>query len=166
MPTNGELTIGHTNNAADTLPTLFEQAWHREMFYFAAERMTIGEAPPGRADRLTPNAGNLPNVLHTLSSERGDVFRQLVHHLREIFSTVGNLSVRTKPEGPLEVRVWPTEAMERVELSFPLNSSGTGVAQVIALLTSIMTMDKAVIIIDEVSSFLHPAAVKALLRIL
>ncbi len=51
-------------------------------------------------------------------------------------------------------------------LSFPLNSSGTGVSQVIALLTAIMTVDNAVLIIDEISSFLHPAAVKALLRIL
>ena len=137
------------------------------MFYFAAERMTIGEATSHYANRLLPNAANLPNVLHMLNSERGSIFQQLVHHLREIFSTVGNLSVRTKPENTfLEVRVWPTEAMERVELSFPLNSSGTGVAQVIALLAAIMTVDNAVIIIDEISSFLHPAAVKALLRIL
>jgi hypothetical protein len=165
-PNNGELTIQPVNNSGDSLPGLFWTAWQREMFYFAAERMTIGEAPSGHADRLRPNASNLPNVLHTLSSERGDVFRQLVHHLQEIFSTVGNLSVRTAPSGPLEVRVWPTEAMERVELSFPLNSSGTGVAQIIALLTAIMTIDKAVFVIDEINSFLHPAAVKALLRIL
>jgi energy-coupling factor transporter ATP-binding protein EcfA2 len=165
-PSNGELTIDRISNAGDSLPGLFWAAWEHEMFYFAAERMTIGEAPPGHADRLQPNAGNLPNVLHILSSERGDVFRQLVNHLQEIFSTVGNLSVTTKPQGNLEVRVWPTEAMERVELSFPLNSSGTGVAQVIALLTAIMTIDKAVVIIDEINSFLHPAAVKALLRIL
>jgi hypothetical protein len=88
-------------------------------------------------------------------------------HLREIFPTVGNLSVRTRPEnGSFEIRIWPTEAMERVELSFPLNSSGTGVAQVIAILTAIMTVENAVIIIDEINSFLHPAAVKTLLRIL
>ncbi len=137
------------------------------MFYFAAERMTIGEAGFGRADRLQPNAGNLPNVLHTLSGKRGDIFQKLVRHLNDIFPTVGNLSVRTKPMGDmLEVRVWPTEAMERVDLSFPLKESGMGVSQVIALLTAIMTIDKAIVIIDEISSFLHPAAVKALLRIL
>ncbi len=107
-------------------------------------------------------------MLHTLHNERGDVFRQLVHHLREVLPTVGNLSVRTKPAIGhfLEVRVWPTDTMERVDLSFPLNSSGKGVAQVIALLTAIMSVDKAVVIIDEINSFLHPAAVKALLRIL
>jgi energy-coupling factor transporter ATP-binding protein EcfA2 len=167
-PNSGELTIQLGNNSYDSLPGLLFQAWQLDMFYFAAERMTIGEAGPGYADRLRPDAGNLPNVLHTLNSERGDVFRQLAHHLREVFPTVGNLSVRTMPNNSnrLEVRIWPTEAMERVELSFPLNSSGTGVSQAIALLTAIMTIDNAVIIIDEINSFLHPAAVKALLRIL
>ncbi|MBB6412379.1 AAA family ATPase [Mesorhizobium sangaii] len=169
IPRNGELNLDSspTSSASDTLPSLLFQAWQRDMFYFAPERMTIGEAGAGYGARLQPDAGNLPNVLHTLSSERGDVFRQLVDHLREVFPTVGNLSVRTKPDNhQFEVRVWPTEAMERVELSFPLNSSGTGVSQVIALLAAIMTIDKAVIIIDEINSFLHPAAVKALLRIL
>jgi energy-coupling factor transporter ATP-binding protein EcfA2 len=169
-PRNGDLTIqrNNSNGNHDTLPNLLFAAWKRDMFYFAAERMAIGEAAPGHADRLSPNAANLPNVLHWLSGERGDPFRKLVAHLREIFPTVGNLSVRTMPgsSNNLEVRVWPTEAMERVELSFPLNASGTGVAQVIALLTAIMTIDKAIIIIDEINSFLHPAAVKALLRIL
>lgn len=164
---NGELGFQPQHRGEDTLPGLLSGAWQRDMFYFAPERMTIGEAPSGYAVRLQPNAGNLPNVLHTFSSERGDVFRRLVHHLQEVFPTVGNLSVRTKPDNNyFEVRVWPTEAMERVELSFPLNSSGTGISQVIALLTAIMTVDNAVIIIDEINSFLHPAAVKALLRIL
>ena len=36
----------------------------------------------------------------------------------------------------------------------------------IALLTAVMTVEKAVVIVDEINSFLHPAAVKALLRIL
>lgn len=166
-PSAGEITIGHTVGSGDTLPTLLWNAWQRCMFYFAAERMTIGEAPSGYGARLQPNAGNLPNVLSTLNGERGDVFRRLVGHLREIFPSVGNLSVRTKPDSNnLEIRVWPTELMERVELGFPLNSSGTGVAQVIALLTAIMTADNAIFIIDEINSFLHPAAIKSLLRIL
>lgn len=151
----------------DDLPALYWSGWSTSMFYFMAERLAVGEAGMGRAVRLAPNASNLPNVLHTLGSERGDVFAKLVGHLREIFPTVGNLSVPIQDGNPIfEIRIWPTEAMERVELSFPLNSSGTGVAQVIAILTAIMTVENAVIIIDEINSFLHPAAVKALLRIL
>ena len=170
-PSNGRLTIqasGIDNNPHhDALPKLLYAAWQRDMFYFAAERVAAGQAPGGYADRLAPDAANLPNILHSLHNERGNLFEKLVAHLRGIFPTVGNLSIRTMPgSSNLEVRVWPTEAMERVELSFPLNASGTGVAQAIALLTAIMTIDKAIIIIDEINSFLHPSAIKALLRIL
>ncbi len=137
------------------------------MFYFAAERMTIGESSHGYVERLSPKANNLPAVLLTLSGNRGDTFTKLIQHLREIFPTVGNISVGSNPNNSnIEIRVWPTEAMLRRELSFPLNNSGTGVAQVIAILTAIMTVENAVIVIDEINSFLHPAAVKALLRIL
>ena len=158
-PVNGELEINPSNDNRDSVPDLFWLGWQTNMFYFMAERLTIGEAGGGHADRLAPNAANLPNVLHTLRNERGDVFEKLLAHIREIFPTVGNLSVRSRPDNHyLEIRVWPTAAMERVELSFPLNSSGTGVAQTIAILTAIMTIDNAVIIIDEINSFLHPAA--------
>ena len=166
-PNNGQLLFQVQYRTEDTVPDLFWSAWHQDMFYFVAERLTIGEAPGGHGVRLASNAANLPNVLHTLSSERGDVFKKLVGHVGEIFPTVGNLSVRSIPGSHnFEIRVWPTNAMKRVELSFPLNSSGTGVAQVIAILTAIMTVENAVVIIDEINSFLHPAAVKALLRIL
>ena len=165
---DGELEIVPTQISAnnDSLPKLLGHAWRRDMFYFAAERMTIGVSALQYQDRLESNASNLPNVLHLLSSDRRNVFMRLVGHLREIFPTVGNLSVGIRPNNSLEVRVWPTESQEHVELSFPLNASGTGVSQVIALLTAIMTVSNAVIMIDEINSFLHPAAVKALLRIL
>lgn len=141
--------------------------WNTNVFYFSAERLSIGESGIGYSNRLTHNAQNLPNVLHTLQNENGDVFDKLVRHLREIFPTVGNLSVRTRPENNnLEIRIWPTEARQTVELSFPLNSSGTGVSQVIALLAAIITNSNNIIIIDEINIFLHPSAVKSLLRIL
>lgn len=158
--------VGMEVGNGDTLPHLVEAIWQANMFAFSAERMTIGESDHGLANRLAANASNLPAVLLTLSGSRGDLFAKLVSHLREIFSTVGNLSVTPTPRGSIEVRVWPTIAMERLELSFSLNSGGTGVSQVIAILTAIMTSENAVIIIDEINSFLHPAAVKSLLRVL
>lgn len=167
MGNNGELAVNYDNTLEDSSGPIAWDLWGIKMFHFSAERMNIGEAPQGHAARLLPDASNLPNALQTLSGDRGDLFARLVSHLREIFPTVGNLSVRPRPgNNQIEIRVWPTEVMERVELSFPLKSSGTGVSQVIALLTAIMTVENAVIIIDEINSFLHPAAVKALLRIL
>lgn len=166
-PRGGQLSFQYVGSSQDSVPEIIYQLWQRDMFYFSAERMSIGESGQAHAPRLSPNANNLPAVLQTLAGDRGDLFRKLIEHLREVFPTVGNLSVRPKPgTNAIEIRVWPTEAQERVELSFPLNSSGTGVSQVIALLTAIMTVENAVIVIDEISSFLHPAAVKGLLRIL
>lgn len=167
QPNGGDVQCsGIMLSAADSLPGLVADMWQQDMFFFTSERFALGESGHGHAIRLQPNAQNLPAVLHTLNGTRGSVFRRLVSHLREIFTTVGNLSISPTPTGNIEIRVWPTEEMDRVELSFPLNSGGTGVSQVIALLTAIMTVDNAVLIIDEINSFLHPAAVKSLLRIL
>ena len=107
---------GMIANAEDTLPALATLLWNEDMFWFNAERFAIGESAHGYSNRLEPNAQNLPNVLHTLNGTRGSVYLKLVEHLREIFPTVGNLSVSPKTTGQLEIRVWPTKAMDRVEL--------------------------------------------------
>jgi GTPase SAR1 family protein len=167
-PNSGTITVRYAPSPTDSLPSMLYTAWSREMFYFASERMNIGESSVGHQIRLDPRAANLPIVLQTLASDRPETLRRLVEHVRDIFPTVGNISTRLKPENAqlIEVRVWPTQKMEKVELSVPLNASGTGVSQIIAILAAVMTMDSAVIIIDEINSFLHPAAVKGLLRIL
>jgi predicted ATPase len=165
-PIGGQILGGIALGNQDSLANLVSGLWAQDMFWFAPERFAIGACGYGYETRLSPNASNLPRVLQAMVGRQGDVFRKLVAHLREIFSTVGNLSVAPNPQGEVEIRVWPTERMERVELSFPLNQSGTGVAQVIAILTAVMTIDEAIVIIDEINSFLHPAAAKALLRIL
>ncbi|MGD1036831.1 MAG: AAA family ATPase [Roseiarcus sp.] len=149
----------------DNLATAINIVFTQKLFAFTAQRYSIGKSHHGRSDRLLPNASNLAQVLAVLQGEQGDVFRKLVGHLRDVISTIGNLSVTTLPS-QFEIRVWPTEARERPELSFGLDDSGTGVAQVLAILTVMMTMDEAVIVIDEIRSFLHPAATKALLRIM
>lgn len=165
---DGKLNISQHNNGEDSLPDAVSHLWKTRMFYFSAERLSYGRTNVAYVKRLDPTASNLAAVLNTLSGDQGDLFRRLVDHLRELFPTVGNLSTRIDPttNGFIEVRVWPTEAQERPELSFPLAQSGTGVAQVIALLTAVMTVQSATIIIDEINSFLHPSAIKSLLRIL
>lgn len=165
-PHDGELQFVEQHRDEDSIALLVHDIWQREMFYFSAERMNIGQSAPGYVQRLSSNADNLPAVLLTLSGDRGNLFQKLVRHLREVFPTVGNVSVRPLSGSTIEIRVWPTDSMERVELSFPLMQCGTGVSQVMAILAAVMTVENAVLIIDEINSFLHPAAVKALLRIL
>jgi predicted ATPase len=137
------------------------------MFYFSAERLNVGESPYQDAKRLSHNADNLAAVLATLQGSKGSTFDRLKQHLKGIFPTFGNLSVRPKPGSNLaEIVIWPTEAMDEPELGFPLSESGTGVGQVLAILSVVMTTTESVIIIDEINSFLHPGAVKTLLRLL
>lgn len=165
---DGVLRIEQHNNGDDSMPDAAAYLWQTRMFYFSAERLSFGRTQVQYVHRLDATASNLAAVLNTLSGDRGDIFRRLIDHLRELFPSVGNLSTRPEPGNAqmVEVRIWPTPAQERPELSFPLAQSGTGVAQVIAILTAVMTVESACIIIDEINSFLHPSAIKGLLRIL
>lgn len=166
----GELkSVSRALASDDHLPLMADAIWRRSMFHFSAERMNVGEYQAIHATRLEPNAANLPAVLATMLGGRGSLFERLVSHLRDIFpSTVGAVSIQPMPNGSSfnEIRIWPTELQIDPDLSFALKESGTGVSQVIAILAAIMTVDNAVIVIDEINSFLHPAAVKTLLRIL
>jgi len=118
-------------------------------------------------ERLYADASNLPAVLMRLQGNRGDVFRTLVQHMRDIFPSVKNLSV-TSPDNSqeLEILVWPIVEQVHAEISTSLNESGTGLSQVLAILTVAMTMTESIILIDEIGSFLHPSAAKNLVRIL
>ncbi len=154
----------HTNE--DSIPDFLLAIYRRDMFYFSAERLNVGQSPYQDAKRLSHNADNLAAVLATLQGSRGSIFDRLKQHLREIFPTFGNLSTRPASANQyVEVVIWPTEAMDQPELGFPLTECGTGIGQVLAILSVVMTTTESVIIIDEINSFLHPGAVKALLEL-
>ncbi len=140
--------------------------WQEELFFFDAERLKIGQSLHGVQERLEPDASNLPTVLNTLLTNDRVKFDKLVSYLKEVFSTIGNITVPPSEPNQVEIRVFATEDMSNRALSFSLLQSGTGVAQALAILTAIMTLDTAIIMIDEINSFLHPAAMKALLRII
>jgi predicted ATPase len=155
------------NTNEDSIPEFLLAIYLRDMFYFSAERLNVGESPYHDAKRLSHNADNLAAVLATLQGSKGSTFDRLKQHLRGIFPTFGNLSTRPKPgQTVAEIVIWPTEAMDESELGFPLSECGTGIGQVLAILSVVMTTSESVIIIDEINSFLHPGAVKTLLRLL
>jgi hypothetical protein len=151
--------------ADDRLPSLMTRVWRDNVFVFQALRTSPGKMAYGAPGRLDQNANNLAVQLNGLQGDRPEVFAKLVSHLVSIFPTVGNLSV-SPADNMFEIRVWSTREQQRREFSFSLDDSGTGLAQAIAILFVAMTYDSAVLVIDEISSYLHPAAAKALLRIL
>ncbi|MGO8054982.1 AAA family ATPase [Rhizobium leguminosarum] len=151
-----------------TLTDVVYARWREAVFYFDAQRYNLGRCEIDVPSVLQPNASNLAAVVMRMVGDRGDLFRALVQHMRDIFPTVRNLSVSSQNNGStvLEILVWPVVEQRYRELATPLDESGTGLSQVLAILTVAMTMENAVIVIDEISSFLHPAAAKALVRIL
>jgi predicted ATPase len=164
---NGALIVhGLQPGVLDNLISVIDPYLKSKIFYFSAERLSIGTSPQGRSERLTPNASNLPQVLMYLSGEYRDLLVRIVNHMRELFATVGSVTVRTTGD-QFEVLIWPTEEVKGVEFSVPLNNSGTGVAQALAIITAMATAtDQSIIVIDELATFLHPAASKALVRLM
>ncbi|KPH07756.1 hypothetical protein AOG23_15900 [Rhizobium acidisoli] len=154
---------GHAPNSG--LPNVLSRTWRDKVFVFEALRSSPGKMEYAAPSRLDANANTLAVQLNGLQGDSPELFAKLVFHLTSIFPTVGNLSV-SPADNAFEIRVWATREQRTRELSFSLDDSGTGLAQAIAVLYIAMTMNDAVLVIDEISSYLHPAAAKALLRIL
>ncbi|MGW9945199.1 ABC-type lipoprotein export system ATPase subunit [Rhizobium leguminosarum] len=154
-------------NMLPDLPTKVYNLWNANLFHFNAQRYNVGVCEAGHPSRLNSDASNLPAVLMRLAGDRGDIFRELSQHMRDIFPSVKNLSVTgIERTNNLEILIWPTVEQRYREHAVGLNESGTGLSQVLAILTVAMTLEQSIIVIDEISSFLHPAAAKALVRIL
>lgn len=96
-----------------------------------------------------------------------DLFEEYKQRIREVFPNIKSITVPPKGQNSLEIRLWPVpESERRVDLSIPLDESGSGVGQVLAILYVAMNAEPSVIGIDEPNSFLHPGAAKALIQIL
>jgi len=165
----GNVSYGGVQNGQnDNLIEIFNSWWQRNTFIFKAERFAFSKSPSANTINLEPNASNLPAVLNSLFGEYKSQFDEIVGFVKSIFDTVGDITLRTDPTDntKTEIVVWPTATGKIGDSGFSLGDCGTGVAQVVALLTGVSTIEKGVFVIDELNAFLHPAAVKALIRIL
>jgi hypothetical protein len=149
----------------DLLPYLFDRGREILIYVFRAERLSIGSHPIQDTDVLAPNGANLPVVLLKMQGNpvRWERFNE---HVRTIFPALKRVVVG--PVGQtLTVFLWSVDlTTERDDLAIRLEESGTGVAQVLAILYVAMSRERTVIVIDEPNSFLHPGASKKLMRIL
>jgi energy-coupling factor transporter ATP-binding protein EcfA2 len=149
---------------ADNLSLLISDK-SNSVFHFDAQRLNIGRSTWDSADRLKPDASNLPAVLARLQGSRRPIFDLVEVHLTSILGGIERITVT--PRGTdFEILVWPDRNARHEELAFSLNDSGTGVGQLLAIITAVVTSEQSIIVIDEVNSFLHPAAVKRLLALL
>ena len=147
--------------------TAFELLKQR-IYWFNAERLSLGSCPVCHNPVLRPNADNLPEVLHVLQTRNPRRFERFNRLLREIFPSIFEVSARSKPNNLLEIVVWTEDPVtERDDLAIELSESGTGIGQVLAILYVALNSDfSRTIIIDEPNSFLHPGAARKLIEVL
>ena len=138
------------------------------VYAFNAERFRIGTSTSGANTTLSPNASNLPEVLENLQGRNPIRFTRFSGHVRTIFPVVRDVSVRPIGGNNVQILIWTTDPKtERDDLAVTLEESGTGIAQVLAILYVVLNADLPhVILIDEPQSFLHPGAVRKLIEIL
>jgi energy-coupling factor transporter ATP-binding protein EcfA2 len=165
----GRLEHRGDSNGIDNTSEFIAPHYQSNLFFFDAQRFAVGKCNAQAShSRLQSRADNLPAILSELQGRQPTTLDTLCRYLREIFSTVHTISTSAAPDdrGSTVIWVWPTEHQHDPELQFELDNCGTGVSQVLAILTVALTMKRAIIVIDEINAFLHPSAVKALLRIL
>ncbi len=156
--------IAQQSGDGNSLGSLLDDPNVPSAYYFAAQRLSIGTAPITDAKLLSENAANLPNVLAYLQGSRRQIFDEIQQRVREVLPSVGSIAV-TPSGGYHRILVRTDIHSSEEELAFDLDECGTGVAQVMAILTAAITSKDSVIIIDEINSFLHPAAVKRLISL-
>lgn len=151
------------NGAPDSIPSLMPSAIDRTLYVFKAERLNIGRSKASSEVNLNPDGSNLAAVLMNLQGNPNR-FRRLKDHVLEIFPNVREISVNLV-EDDCEVRIWSIDT-EREDLAIPLQESGTGIGQVLAILYVAVSITGGLIVVDEPNSFLHPGAAKKLVQIL
>ena len=137
------------------------------IFRFSAERLNVGTCPVGTNVQLAQNASNLAEVLGCLNQNPVlfHRFNQLVH---EILPQVEQVTVRQVENQRAQIMVWLHDpATTREDIAVPLEESGTGIGQVLAILyVAVHSPFPTVIAVDEPQSFLHPGAARKLIDVL
>lgn len=149
----------------DNLPTFFDVQNSESIFYFSAQRLNVARYAMQEQTRLAPDASNLPAVLAYVQGARTPLFQEIEAHVTEIMSGVERITVAPRGQN-FEILVWPVRDTIHPELAFSLDDSGTGVGQLLAILTAVVLSEQSVIVIDEINTFLHASAVKKLLALL
>lgn len=136
---------------------------HR-VYAFRAERLFVGQHVFGNKRELKPDASNLPEVLNILQGNRY-LFGEYNKLLNLIFPKIHHISVN--PHDSQQVKIFVNTNPTRDDLAIPLQDSGTGIGQVLAILYIVLTaVFPQTIIIDEPQSFLHPNAIRKLIDVL
>lgn len=163
---SGNLTVGNSGmGQSDTLIDAFIDYDSSAFFNFSAQRLNIARTPYSREVKLNSNASNLPAFLAYVSGNLPQQMREIESRVQEVMPSVQQITVDPTSNG-YEILIWTRKNNNQRELAFSLDSCGTGVSQVIAIFSAVVTSKNNIFVVDEINSFLHPLATKKLITIL
>ena len=147
---------------------LYHNAYRQFIYRFSALRKPPGECGNSGDPRLDREANNLPYCINHLQTNDAHGYKLLCEWVNCVFPSVKWIQSPPMANGTFQLRCLPTlPAERRDDLAIPLARMGTGIGNVIAMLYVVLTSrHPQVIAIDEPNSFLHPRALRELLRIL
>src|SRR5260370_36796071 len=131
--------------------------------YVAPHRMVAPALEIKTAMDLPDTAENLSIFLQTLHGRNREQFERIEKFVTEVFPEFS----RVNPSNDIQNRVSLTLTRKDVNRSIPLSHCGTGVEQLLAIATFVVTAEPgAILLIDEPHSFLHPTAERQLVDFL
>src|SRR5690606_4726729 len=121
------------------------------IYMFKAERLNIGESQISTQSHLSPDASNLPTVLHYLHSSNPRRFKRYTDLAQQIFPEIKQITAPPINNQTAQILIGNVDPeTEQIDLAIPLSMSGTGISQVLAILYIIVTSQiPRIIIIDE-----------------
>ena len=162
-------TYGSSSDNSTYLHYALASYLSTRLYLFNAVRFPTDENPIGMGVELAPDASNLVQVLDLLHRNTSR-WQRFFDQVKLVLPQIEAVSFIPSPTGGGQVRarLWNLDqSSERMDLTIPLSESGTGVAQVLAILYVVFTSNlPRIIIIDEPQSFLHPGAIRKLFEIL
>ena len=152
--------------ASSALWSPLYEATTNGVYIFNAERSIQAKFSPDENFNLQSDASNLAQVLHSLSNLYPVRMDEYVSLLQRVIPEVEFVRTRVLDgEVRIEIDYYPLSEA-RPELAIGLTECGTGLSQILAQLYVVFHYkDPKIIIIDEPHSYLHPAAIRELLRI-
>jgi hypothetical protein len=168
-----EIKVSGSNTTApgrETIAFKIATILRERIYCFRAERLNVGQSNIGAETNLKSDASNLPQVLHYLLSSNPRRYEKFIQYVHLIFPEITYISAPPMKESAnlARIAVWTIDiGTEREDLAMPLQESGTGIGQILAILYVVISSNyPRTIIIDEPQSFLHPGAIRKLFDIL
>lgn len=152
------------------------ESLRNRVYLFQAQRKVEGKCRQEYSSELKSDASNLASFLANLQKTPA-VFGKLKELLRTILPQIHEVATRNLPHetilsgqrpevGFQEILIYQKDGDDEA-YAISLDDSGTGVGQVLAILSILVTSKYSrTIIIDEPQSFLHPGAVRKLIDVL